>query len=121
MKTITKGHQGDVQFKTTSLPKGAISIKQKPIALGEHSGHQHCVTGDVQLYEFEGRVFAVVGNDGASLQHVHDSNFKENMYKSKKHIAMADHKPVDLAPGTYEFFIQNVYNPFKKIFEKVID
>src|SRR5678816_2719362 len=109
MKTI-KGHQGDVQFKTSQLPKGAIKISQRPIALGEHSGHQHCVTGDVELYEFEGKTYAVVGSDGACLQHVHDSNFKESMYKTKKKIQQADHKAIDLEPGTYEFFIQNAYN-----------
>lgn len=121
MKNQIKAHQGDVILTTTTLPEGARKIKHKPIALGEHSGHMHCVTGDVELYEFEGRTFAVVGGDGASLQHVHDSNFKESMYKSKKHITQADHKPIDLQPGTYEFFIQNVYNPFNKIFERVID
>jgi len=120
MKTI-RLHQGDVQAKTTTLPKGAVKISNKPIALGEHSGHQHVVTGDVELYEFEGKVFAVIGSDGAILQHVHDSNFKESMYKTKKEIKKADHNPIDLPPGTYEFYIQNAYNPFKKIFEKVID
>ena len=116
-----KGHQGDVQFATTTLPKGSVKIKHRPIALGEHSGHMHVVTGDVELYTFENRTFAVVGSDGASLQHVHDSNFNESMYSSTKKIAIADHKAVDLEPGTYEMFIQNAYNPFKKIFERVID
>lgn len=122
MKTKTiRGHQGDVQFKNTSLPKGAIKITQRPLALGEHSGHQHVLTGDVSLYEFEGRTFAVVGSDGACLQHVHDSNFTPAMYAKKDKIAIADHKAIDLAPGTYEFTIQNAYNPFKKVFEKVQD
>lgn len=116
-----KGHQGDVMIKQVALPKGAAKVANKPVAYGEHSGHQHVVTGDVELYEFEGRTFAVVGNDGASLQHVHESRFKTSMYGSKKHIEQADHKPVDLPPGTYELFIQNAYNPFKKVFEKVID
>jgi hypothetical protein len=120
MKTI-RFHQGDVQGMSTSLPKGAVKISQRPIALGEHSGHQHCVTGDVDLYEFEGRIFVVVGSEGATLQHVHDSIFKETMYKSKKKIQQADHKPIDLEPGTYELRIQNAYNPFKKVFEKVQD
>jgi hypothetical protein len=75
----------------------------------------------VDLYMFEGRTFAVVGSEGASLQHVHESNFKDTMYGSKSHISVADHKPVDFEPGTYEMFIQNAYNPFKKIFERVID
>jgi len=113
--------QGDVQGASAILPKEAVKIKNKPIALGELSGHMHCVTGDVDLYEFEGKVFAVVGSDGACLQHVHDSNFKEAMYKSNKVITKADHGHIDLEPGTYEFTIQNAYNPFKKVFERVID
>lgn len=111
--------QGDVQFRTVTLPKGSVKINHRPIALGEHSGHMHCVTGDVELYEFEGRTFAVIGKDGACLQHVHDSNFEG--YESKKVITKADHKHIDLEPGTYEFIIQNAYNPFKKVFERVID
>lgn len=119
-KTIT-GHQGDVIFKTVTLPKEAIKITQRPIALGEHSGHQHVITGDVELFEFEGKTFAVVGNDGATLQHVHESKFKQTMYGNKKHIEKADHKPIDMPPGTYELFIQNAFNPFKKVFERVQD
>jgi hypothetical protein len=121
MKKTVRGHQGDVQFSTTSLPKGAVKIKNRPIALGEFSGHMHVMTGDVELYEFEGKTFAVVGSDGACLQHVHDSNFKESMYGSKEKITIADHKAIDLEAGTYEMVIQNAYNPFKKIFEQVID
>jgi hypothetical protein len=118
--TNQKGHQGDVQFRTTTLPVGAIKVKQKPIALGEHSGHMHVVTGDVELYEFEGKTFAVVGNDDAFLQHVHESNFK-NRYGLKKPIGKADHKPIKLNPGVYEFGIHKKYNPFSKVWEKVID
>lgn len=121
MKNNLKFHQGDVIGMSTVLPKGAVKIKQKPIALGEHSGHMHVVTGDVELYQFEGRTFAVVGSDGASLQHVHESNFNDNMYASKKHISIADHKAIDLEPGTYEMVIQNAYNPFNKVFERVQD
>jgi hypothetical protein len=121
MKNQIKGHQGDVQFKSTSLPEGAVKISLKPIALGEHSGHQHVLTGDVELYEFQGKIFAVVGSDGATLQHVHDSKFNHKMYTSNKMIDKADHNPVSFTEGVYEFFIQNAYNPFKKIFEKVID
>jgi len=122
-KTIgtIKGHQGDVQFKSLSkLPDGAKKITQKPIALGEHSGHEHILTGDVELFEYEGRIYAAVGNDGAMLQHVHESRFDGN-YKTKKVMEKADHKPVPFAPGVYEFFIQNTYNPYAKIMEKVID
>jgi hypothetical protein len=114
--------QGDVQGRSlSSLPKGAKRITNKPIALGEFSGHQHVLTGEVELFEFEGKVFAVVGSDGARLQHVHESNFKLKDYKSTKELPMADHKSHLLPEGVYEFFIQNSYNPYKKLMEKVID
>lgn len=116
-----KGHQGDVQFKELSgLPKGAKRIGNKPIALGEHSGHEHILTGDVKLFEFKGTIYAAVGNDGAMLQHVHESNFDGN-YKTKKVIEKADHKPIPFEKGVYEFFIQNAYNPYAKLMEKVLD
>ena len=113
--------QGDVQGRTATLPKGAIKVKHRPIALGEVSGHMHCMTGDVELFEFEGRTFAVVGSEGACLQHVHESRFSEKLYSSKKVLEQADHKHIELPPGTYELVIQNQYNPFKKIFEQVKD
>lgn len=121
MKNQIKGHQGDVQLRSiTSLPKGAIPIRHKPIALGEHSGHQHIVTGDVELFELDGKVYAAVGSDGATLQHVHESRFDGN-YATKKLIEKADHKPIPLKEGVYEFFIQGAYNPYKKLMEKSQD
>lgn len=124
MKTeekIIKGHQGDVQFKSQSkLPIGAKRISQKPIALGEHSGHEHIITGDVELFEFEGKIFAAVGSEGATLQHVHESRFNGD-YKDKKVLEKADHNAIPFEAGVYEFFIQNSYNPYAKIMEKVID
>ena len=119
MKNQTNGMQGDVQFKSSSLPKGAVKISNHPIALGEHSGHMHVLTGNVELFEFEGKTFAVVGSDGARLQHVHESNFKG--YASTKEQQKADHHSHLLPEGVYEFFIQNAYNPYKKLMEKVID
>lgn len=121
MKKTIRGHQGDVQFKSLSkLPEGAKKIEQKPIALGEHSGHEHIITGDVELFERNGKIYAAVGSDGAMLQHVHESKFNGN-FKTKKVIERADHKAVPFEPGVYEFFIQNAYNPYAKLMEKVID
>ena len=121
MKNTIRGMQGDVQFRTIKvLPKEAVKINHKPIALGEHSGHEHIVTGDVELFELNGKVYAAVGSDGAMLQHVHESRFNGD-YSTKKVIEKADHKPIPLKPGVYEFFIQGAYNPYKKLMEKVID
>jgi len=121
MKSI-KGHQGDVQFSSiTSIPAGAVKVNNRPIAYGEHSGHQHVLTGDVELFEFEGRLIAAVGADGARLQHCHESNFTDKCWTTTEEIAVADHASHMLPPGNYEFFIQNAYNPYSKLMEKVID
>lgn len=120
MKKEIRGHQGDVQFRTSTLPKGAVKINNKPIAFGEHSGHQHVITGDVDLFEFEGFIYACVGSDGASLQHIHESHFGGD-YKTKELIQKADHNHIKLEKGVYKFAIQNTYNPYSKLFEQVKD
>ena len=117
---MIKLHQGDViGMSLPSLPQGAKKIEHKPIALGEHSGHQHVITGDVELFEIEGRVVAVVGSDGAFLQHIHESNFTR--WDTKELLPKADHAPIVLKEGVYGLYIQNEYNPYSKIMEKVLD
>ena len=117
-----KGHQGDVQFAAIpAIPAKATKIANKPIALGEHSGHMHVLTGDVEMFELDGQLIAAVGSDGACLQHVHESNFSEKAWASTKELPIADHKPHTLAPGVYQFYIQNAYNPYSKLMEQVID
>ena len=121
MKSI-KGHQGDVLFATIKeIPANAVKINNKPIALGEHSGHQHVLTGDVQLFEVDGRIIASVGGDGARLQHCHESNFTDKCWTSTEEIKIADHKSHFLPEGIYEFYIQNAFNPYSKLMERVID
>lgn len=122
MKDLIKGMQGDVQFKQVKdLPAGAKKVSNRPIALGEHSGHQHVLTGDVDMYEIEGRLVAVVGSDGARLQHCHESNFKKSCWTSTEEITVADHKSHLIPSGVYEFYIQNQYNPYSKLMEAVQD
>ena len=118
-----KGMQGDVQFATLkSLPKGAVKIKNRPIAYGEISGHCHVLTGDVDLFEIEGRIIAVIGHDGARLQHIHESKLTKKSWVTTKEIEKADHHSHLLTPDTIvEFWIQNNYNPYKKLMEVVKD
>lgn len=122
MKNI-KFHQGDVQgMSIGKIPGGAKKIEKKPIALGEHSGHQHVITGDYEMFEDGGNIFAAIGSDGAILQHIHESRFKG--YDKKEVIEKADHKPIveALKPNTnYRLGIHKKYNPFAKVFEKVND
>jgi hypothetical protein len=121
MKTI-KFHQGDVQGRTIDqLPEGAVRTENKPLALGEKHGHAHVVTGDVERYEINNRVIFLV-KTLAFLQHIHLSAMEnEANWKTTELLPIADHRPIELPAGIYEFFIQNEYNPYKKIFEKVID
>lgn len=115
-------HQGDVQgCSIEAIPATAKKIPNRPLALGEHSGHMHVLTGDVQLFEVEGKIIAAVGSDGARLQHVHESNFTAACWTKTKELPIADHGSHLLPAGTYEFHIQQSYNPYSKMMEAVID
>jgi hypothetical protein len=81
----------------------------------------HVLTGDVQLFEVDGKIIASVGGDGARLQHVHESNFTEKCWTKTEELPKADHNSHLLSAGVYEFYIQNAYNPYSKLMEKVID
>lgn len=121
-KNTLRGHQGDVQFSAIdSIPAKAKKIHNQPIALGEHSGHMHILTGDVEMFELEGRIICAVGSDGARLQHIHESNLTEAAWTKTDELSKADHKSHLLPQGNYEFWIQNSYNPYSKLMEKVID
>jgi hypothetical protein len=122
MQKNLKGHQGDVQFRQiTKLPKNAKKVSNKPIALGEHSGHMHILTGDVEMFEYEDKVYTSVGRDGARLQHIHESNLTPECWTSTEEVQKADHASHVLPQGVYEFFIQNSFNPYTKLMEKVVD
>lgn len=115
-------HQGDVIGRSIpSIPANAKKIENKPIALGEHSGHMHILTGDVQLFEVDGKIIASVGGDGARLQHIHESRLTKKSLNSTKEIEKADHYSHLLPEGIYEFWIQNAFNPYSKLMERVID
>ena len=126
MKTTGKfnWHGGDAQgFSIDKIPSGAKPITPEPIAYGETSGHVHVLTGDVQLFKDDsGIMYAAVGSDGAYHQHIHDTELKPETYKVNKNISTADHtKECRIKPGNYLIGIHQKYEPFKKVFEKVID
>jgi hypothetical protein len=122
MKKLMKGHQGDVMFKQiTTLPTNAKHIENIPLAYGEISGHVHILTGDVELLESKGKRFAIVGKGKARLQHILEGNLKPFCMTEVKELPIADHKSILFPPGTYEIGIQKQYNPFEKVFERVID
>lgn len=112
--------QGDVQGRyITKLPDNAIPISHRPIALGDHSGHQHVLTGDVQLFDVGGTTFAKIGKGKARLQHVHESNFVG--YADIVEQQKADHGSILLDEGIVELWIQSGYNPYSKLMESVED
>ena len=114
--------QGDVIASTIeSLPEGATEVKNTPIALGEVHGHAHIVTGDVKRYDAKGRILFLVMQMGAMLQHVKIDEMQPGDWNSVEQLPVADHGPVRLSPGIYEFYIQNEYNPYRKLMEKVKD
>lgn len=108
--------QGDVALRPATLPGGAKKIKNRPLALGEVSGHAHVVepnieTDTVDMFEFEGKTFVVTNHDGGQLRHVRLKTGKQ-----------ADHAPIVLAPNTcYEVLLQNEYNPEEDSFVRVLD
>ena len=119
---LIRGMQGDVQFKQVkSIPANAVKTENKPLAYGEMSGHVHVLTGDVEFFEIEGKTYAVVGNDGARLQHVMKNNVTPKCLTRVEELPVADHKSIFLPTGNYEFGIQKQFNPFEKVFERVVD
>lgn len=105
--------QGDVLLKPTNvtIPTGATKKAEKAVAYGEHSNHAHVATGkDVHVFEFEGKMYVSVGSDGGMLEHLHLPTGRK-----------ADHNPLILEQGIYEVVLQNQYNPFSKLMERVID
>lgn len=121
MKKIQKGHQGDVQFKEVSIDISNFQkIPKKVLALGEHSGHCHILTGDYELYESpDKKTFAKIGNDGAILQHIYDKNIK---FDANGILPKADHYPVEIKPNIIlQIALHKQYDPFEKTFREVMD
>ena len=103
--------QGDVALRPCKLPEGASKIENRPLALGEVSGHAHVVEGDTALFEVNGKTFVAAGSDGGFLRHVKIGTGEK-----------ADHDDIVLSPNTcYEVLLQNEYNPEASAFERVLD
>lgn len=117
-------HQGDIQmFSIDSVPKDAKKIAKTYIAKSEKSGHAHALCGDYDLYELPDGAghIVMVGSDGATLNHTGYQNLTKEYWDKNKVLAIADHKPTALKPGTYFFGIQKRKKHFSKIWEKVKD
>lgn len=113
-------HGGDVQgYQIAELPKGAkkiTNVADKIVARGETSGHAHIFTGDVEMFELNGQMFAVVGKDGAFHQHYKEANITEKTFKANRNISDCDHtKECRIEPGVYAIGLDRQYDPHEGI------
>ena len=109
-------HGGDVQgYLIDQLPSGARKLERVEdliIARGETSGHCHVLTGDVELFELNGQIFAVVGKDGAYHQHIQEKSVTMKTFKVNKNISDCDHtKECKIEAGIYAIGIDRQYDP----------
>lgn len=116
-------HGGDVQgYKIDKLPNAAkrlTTVKEKIIARGETSGHAHILTGDVELFELNGQIFAVVGKNGAYHQHYKEENIKKETFEINKNISDCDHTKVcHIYEGVYAIGIDRQYDPHDGIWKQ---
>lgn len=104
--------QGDVMLRLIApVDTNGAEKASKTIALGEHTGHAHVITGDAEVFKIDGKMVVVVGKDGGKLEHL------DTIQKRK-----GDHDEIVLDEGqSYEVILQNEYNPYSKIYERVID
>lgn len=119
-------HGGDVQgYQIDKLPNGAnkvSSVEKRIIARGETSGHCHILTGDVELYELDGQLFAVVGRDGAFHQHIQETDVREETFKINKNISNCDHtKDCPIPEGIYALGIDQQYDPHAELWVQNTD
>lgn len=91
-----------------------VERKKRIIARGEHSNHSHVITGDV---EFDGRGNIIVGEDSnVVLRHLLEKEWLEG-----EEVWTGEHRDITLAPGTYEFVPQMVFDPLSKRIEAARD
>ncbi len=113
-------HGGDVQiYAVDSIPAGAKKVTSKNdkiLARGETSGHAHVLTGDVELFEFEGQTFAAVGKDGAYHQHIQEASITEEIFTVNKNISNCDHtKECRIEQGVYIIGIDQQFDPHASV------
>ena len=89
--------------------------KKRILAYGEHSGHMHCVVGDI-TFDQKGRI--IVGEDSnAVLRHLIEKDWVEE----EKQTWTGEHTDIKLTPGVYEYVSQMVFDPLSKRIESAKD
>lgn len=80
------------------------------VARGEISNHSHVVIGnDVTIEKKEETVVINVGETGAVLRHILESNWVEK----EEEIWTEEHEDIVLERGKYEYVQQKEYNPYE--------
>ena len=89
------------------------------IARGEHTNHSHVVVGDATVTRNDkGEILVAVGEEGATLRHILESNFVE----TGEEVWTGEHKDIELQPNTeYNYVAQVEFDPFEKTIQRVRD
>lgn len=88
-------------------------LEKRILCRGESLNHCHVVTGDIEINE---RDQIVVGeNSNAVLRHL----LEKDWMKDGTETWTGEHHDIKLAPGTYEFVPQKVFDPLSKRIEIV--
>lgn len=107
--------------------------KNRVIAQGEHSNHSHIITGDAIVRNERGEILIEVGNEGAVLKHLLESN-----WMSGQETWTGEHTDIDLsglpnqvrhgdvllekiADRTYKYIPQVEYDPYDDAIRAVRD
>jgi len=85
--------QGDVFLsRIDSIPDRAERVNQRPLALGEATGHSHRIEEDVEMYELDGILYI---RTDRTVQLVHE-----------------EHRPITVEPGCWQVGIVREYDWF---------
>jgi hypothetical protein len=92
--------------------------KLRVIARGEHSNHSHVICGDdVSIREEKGEVYVTVGNAGAVLRHLLESEWVEKGTE----VWTKEHADIPLPAGEYKYVPQIEFNPLDETVQRTKD
>jgi hypothetical protein len=87
------------------------------IARGEVSNHCHVIVGDAVINRNDkGEVIVEVGNEGAILRHLLETEWLQG-----NEVWTKEHNDIKIAPGTYKYIPQIEYHPYENEIKKVQD
>ncbi len=91
--------------------------KNRVIARGEHSNHSHVIVGDAVIErDNQGRILVEVGEEGAVLRHILESEWMEG-----REVWTKEHADIKLSKGRYEYIQQVEYDPYNDVIQSVKD